>query len=64
MHLVNEQATGDGEIQRVGRADHRDVDEVCAEATLNQREPLALLAQGEDGRPRIIEAVKVGRAIG
>src|SRR6516162_2367443 len=64
IDLVQELAPRHGEIQGVGRADHRDADKVRAEVAQEGAEPLALLAEDEDRRAGIVAAMEPGRPVG
>src|SRR3954467_6750274 len=64
MDRVQDQAPGHGEIQGVGRADHRDADEVPAELALGRRDAPALLAEHAYRGAGIVEAMELDRPVG
>jgi hypothetical protein len=60
IDLVQEQASRHSEIQGVGGADHRNANKDRAELAQQGAKSLALLAEDEDRRSGIVEAMKFG----
>src|SRR5262249_11934505 len=64
IDLIQEQTPRDREVQRVGRADDRNADQVRTKVALGGGESLTLLAEKEDRRAGILEAMELERALG